>query len=113
MKRLRPALAALMALTAASTTPASAHSNDFRQRQQDRLIEQGRQDGTITWREGLKLRRQQAAIARVEREMAADGHLSRHERRVLHGYQDEARDEIARQSSDGWRRPWWLKRLGY
>jgi hypothetical protein len=106
---------ALIATTilATSSAAALANSNDYRQREQDNWIESGRNSGSITWREGLKLRRQQAEIARIEANMKADGRLTRDEKRTLHALQDQAQNDIARESSDGRRRPWWLKRFGY
>lgn len=107
--------AALIAtlVLAASSGAALAHSNDVRQREQNAWIESGRNNGTITWREGKKLRREQAAIGRIEADMKADGRFTRDERRTLHRLQDQAQYGIARESHDGWRRPWWLKRFGY
>ena len=63
--------AALIAtlVLAASSGAALAHSNDVRQREQNAWIESGRNNGTITWREGKKLRREQAAIGRIEADM--------------------------------------------
>jgi ferredoxin-NADP reductase len=100
-------------ILAAASASAFAHSNDARQTEQWNIIEQGRNDGSITWREGLKLRRQQAEIARIEAEMKADGRLSRAEKRLLHRRQDQAQNNIVREASDGWQRPWWLRRFGF
>jgi hypothetical protein len=49
----KTALFALAALTASSTL-ALAHSNDARQAEQQDWIEDGRNNGTITWSEGIK-----------------------------------------------------------
>lgn len=98
---------------AASSAAALAHSNDARQREQNAWIEAGRDNGTITWREGKKLRREQAAITAIEADMKADGRFTRGERRTLHRLQDQAQNGIVRETNDGWRRPWWLKRFGY
>lgn len=96
----------------ATTGVALAHSNEARQAEQQAWIEQGRQDGSITWREGRKLRKQQAEIARVEEELSEDGRLSRTDRRVLHKLQDEAAESIDSEATDRWRRWWWLPRVG-
>jgi Spy/CpxP family protein refolding chaperone len=105
------ALIAFAAL-AASSTVALAHSNDVRQNEQADWIEQGRNNGTITWSEGIKLRREQREIARIESSMKDDGRLSRDERHTLHKLQDNAQNDIVREASDGWHRPWWLPRFG-
>lgn len=102
------ALAALIALPAA----ASAHSNDARLTEQAGQIERGRQDGSITWREGLRLRQEQRDIARALEEMSADGRLTKQEQRVLHAIQNKAEQSIADEASDGWRRWWVLPRIG-
>jgi Spy/CpxP family protein refolding chaperone len=109
MKKI--ALIAFAAL-AASSTLALAHSNDARQNEQADWIEQGRNNGTITWTEGIKLRREQREIARIEASMKDDGRLSRDERQTLHKLQDNAQNGIVRESADGWHRPWWLPRFG-
>lgn len=100
------------AALAATSTAALAHSNSARDAEQSAAIEAGRRDGTITWREGIKLRREQRAIGRVETRMKADGRLSRDERRTLHKLQDRSENHIVREASDGWRRWWWLPRVG-
>lgn len=97
---------------AASSGAALAHSNDARLDEQHAWIEAGREDGSITWREGLALRKKQAEIARVKAELEADGHLSRADRRVLHKMQDEAALAIEQEASDGWRRLRFLPRVG-
>ncbi|MEQ1653594.1 MAG: hypothetical protein ABL897_13990 [Hyphomicrobium sp.] len=105
------ALIAAAAL-AASATVALAHSNDAREAEQTDWIENGRNNGTITWREGIKLRREQREIDRIEDSMKADGRLSRDEKRTLHKMQDQAQSHIVKESSDGWQRAWWLPRFG-
>ncbi len=105
------ALIAFAAL-AASSTLAAAHSNDARQAEQADYIDQGRDDGSITWREGIKLRREQAAVARLENHYRADGRLTRDEKRSLHQLQNQTQDHIAQEANDGWHRPWWLPRFG-
>ncbi len=111
MKTTALIAAAILAATSASAFAYS--STDARQSEQWNKIEQGRNDGSITWREGIKLRRQQAEIARIETEMRADGRLSRQEKRSLHRIQDQAQSTIVHESNDGWKRPWWLRRFGF
>jgi Tfp pilus assembly pilus retraction ATPase PilT len=96
----------------ATTAVASAHSNEARFEEQNDVIEQGRQDGTITWREGLKLRKQQSVIAKRRDQLIADGSLSKKDRRELHALQNVAEDTIVREQNDSWRRLWWLPRVG-
>jgi methionine-rich copper-binding protein CopC len=105
------ALIALGAL-AASSSLAAAHSVDQRQAAQIDRIEDGRNAGTITWREGVKLRREQAQIARAEQQFKSDGRVSRDEKRALTQLQNQANHDIARESNDGWRRAWWVPRFG-
>ena len=99
-------------MLAASSVNALAHSYDARQAEQWNKIEQGRNNGSITWREGIKLRQQQAAVNRVEQDMKSDGRFTRNEKRALHGLQDQTQNSIAREANDGWQRPWWLRRFG-
>lgn len=108
MKSLTALTLTVLALTA---TTVSAHSINERRDHQLRQIEAGRESGALTWREGRKLRRQQATIARAEHHMRSDGHLSRTERRVLSDMQHDAQVRIVHEKHDGWRRPRWLRRV--
>jgi hypothetical protein len=99
-------------LIIASTAVASAHSNEARLEEQLDVIEQGRMDGTITWREGIKLRKQQALIAQRRAQLLSDGRLSKKDRRELHAIQDDAETTIVNEQNDSWRRLWWLPRVG-
>lgn len=94
----------VLALTALIALPAvaSAHSNDARMTEQAGLIERGRQDGSITWTEGIKLRQEQRQIANVYKDFMSDGRLTAKERRVLHRLQNEAQNNIA-QAIDNYR----------
>ncbi len=86
------ALAALVALPAM----ASAHGNDARMTEQAGMIERGRQDGSITWTEGIKLRQEQRQIFRVYDDFMSDGRLTAQERRIVHQLQNEARRNIGK-----------------
>ena len=55
---------------------ASAHSNEARQDEQADAIEQGRREGSITWREGRQLRKDQREIARVKETLEAGSQWS-------------------------------------
>jgi hypothetical protein len=99
-------------LLIATTAAASAHSIDSTQAHQATRIEQGRQTGKITWTEGVKLRAEQNRIAKLEAEFRSDGYLSPSERRKLRLLQKEASEHISHERHDGWRRAWWLPRVG-
>jgi hypothetical protein len=99
----------------ATTAAASAHPRynaDARQARQAGAIEAGRQSGSITWREGRRLRREQREIADVKSYFREDGVLTRRERHVLHRLQNRAAYHIAAERGDRWRRAWWLPRVG-
>lgn len=99
----------------ATTAVASAHPRydaDARHARQAQAIEAGRQSGSITWREGRRLRREQREIADVKSSFREDGVLRRRERGVLYRMQNRAADHIASERRDGWRRAWWLPRVG-
>jgi len=100
-------------LLIAGTAAASAHSIDGTQYRQEKRIEHGRESGSITWIEGLKLRAEQNRIARKEADFRSDGHLSRSEYRQLRKLQQKASRHIAHEKHDGWHRVWWLPRVGY
>lgn len=102
----------VLGLLVATTTTASAHSTQERLADQMYRIELGRQSGAITWREGLKLRKEQREIARLADEFAADGYVSKRERRLINKKQNDALAHIRRESTDGWRRWWVLPRVG-
>jgi hypothetical protein len=105
---------ALVAATAfiATTASASAASIDAREHYQAKRIEQGRKTGKITWTEGLKLRAEQNRIKAREASFRSDGYLSPSERRKLSRMQDNASDHIKAEKHDGWKRAWWLPRVG-
>lgn len=107
----RPIPLALALLIAA---PALAQANtvtDRQARQADR-IEHGRQTGQITWTEGLKLRKQQRDIARLETELKSDGYLSRSDKAKLTQKQNEASRTIRSAANNNWHRAWFLPRVG-
>lgn len=91
---------------------ASAHSNEARQAEQDQLIEEGRRDGSITWREGRQLRKDQREITQVKEALEADGRLTRAEKKVLFKLQDDAETHIEAEANDNRHRAWFLPRFG-
>lgn len=102
-----------LALGLLIAAPAAALAGpDERADEQAAKIELGRRDGSITWTEGIALRKQQNDIARKETELKSDGYLSRADRRVLRDMQNEADEHIDQEANDGWRRIWWLPRVG-
>jgi hypothetical protein len=114
MRSIVTLTAALAALAATTTFAAatSAHDLEVRQKRQAERIEAGRKSGSITWREGLKLRAEQARIARLEAQYKADGRLDRFERARLKELRDEASRRIYREGHDGWSRWSVLPRVG-
>jgi len=101
-------------LLIATTAAASAHSTsiDSRQNWQAKRIDSGRQSGSITWFEGLKLRAEQHKITRLKAKYRADGRLSYSERKELQRLQYEAKTHINNETYDSWRRVRWLPRFG-
>lgn len=101
-------LFATLAMTAQSSTASAAerwrYEVDKRQAKQHQLIHQGRHSGALTWREALKLRREQIRIARMERAFRADGRLDASERQALRYAQDAATAHIFQERNDGQRR---------
>ncbi len=106
------AASGLVLISAASATAHSSRDINNRQDRQEVRIEDGRRHGSITWREGLKLRAEQRRIANVEREFRKDGYLDRKERRILTNMQNQASKHIRAERRDGWRRAWWAPRVG-
>ena len=106
------AAAGLVLVSAASATAASSRNIEARQDRQADRIEDGRRSGSITWREGMKLRAEQRRIKKVERAFENDGHLDRQERRILANMQDRASSNIRHERRDSWRRAWWAPRVG-
>ena len=103
----------LIATTASAFARTLTHAEiEAREQRQLNEIEQGRQNGSITWSEGLKLRVEQRRIQQVEQAYEADGHLSRAERSALTALQNQAHLDIEHEKHDGWFRRWWAPRVG-
>lgn len=102
------ALAALIAFPAI----AAANANDARMTEQAGLIERGRQDGSITWTEGIALRKEQRQIGRVYDDFMSDGRLTAQERRILHRLQNQAERNILRAADNSRNRLSLLPRVG-
>jgi len=105
-------IALIAAALAATTVAANAASiNRTQQHQLDR-IEQGRQTGSVTWTEGLKLRAQQKRISNREAQLRSDGYLSRSDRNELRSMQRQASKNITAKKTNAKARPTWLPRVG-
>jgi hypothetical protein len=109
MNRIIPVAVILLTVAPALAT---ASTVDDRQAEQARRIEHGRETGAITWTEGLKLRKQQRDIARLESDLKSDGYLSRSDRNELARKQNQASRDIRSEAHDGWHRLWGLPRVG-
>lgn len=105
------ATAVLVATSASAWAHETKASIDARELRQLGQIEQGRQTGSITWTEGLKLRAEQKRIAAMEAAFVEDGRLTKREKRVLRKMQDEASHNIADEANDNQRRRF-LPRFG-
>ncbi len=109
MKKALLIATTVMIATAGAASAASI--NRTQERQADR-IEDGRETGKITWTEGLKLRAEQNKIKRKEAEFRSDGYLSKSEYRTLKKMQNDASKDIRHEAHDGWKRAWWMPRIG-
>jgi hypothetical protein len=72
-----------------------------RERHQQKRIVGGLRNGELTFRETVRLERQQASIRRYERHAKSDGHFSWRERQRLDNRLDRANRNIHRQKHDG------------
>ncbi len=99
-------------LSIAAPALASANSIDDRRDRQAERIEKGRNNGSITWTEGIKLRAEQRKIARTEAALKSDGYLSKSDRAKLNTMQNSASHNIRAEANDGWHRLWGLPRVG-
>jgi hypothetical protein len=99
-------------LSIAAPAIASADVIDDRMTRQAEQIERGRNNGSITWTEGLKLRAEQNRIARTKASLEADGYLSKSDRAKLTEMQSVAATNIRAERRDGWHRLSGLPRVG-
>lgn len=105
---------ASLALVLSVAVPSLAAAASFADRQeaQANRIERGRENGSIRWTEGIKLRAEQNRIARTKTRLEADGGLSRSDRITLSNMQDDAAQSIRAERNDKWRRLFNLPRVG-
>jgi hypothetical protein len=99
-------------LSIAAPAIASADVIDNRMDRQADRIERGRESGSVTWTEGIKLRAEQNRIARTKASMESKGYLTRSDRAKLAEMQSNASKNIRDESRDGWHRLWNLPRVG-
>lgn len=112
---------AALTLLIGSTVFASAHGRDrydqdraygvvqAERERQRMLVEQGRNDGSLTWYEKYSISREQARIDQLEREALADGRLSKDEFRDLRQAQGDVARSIHAERHDGQVRGWWWR----
>jgi hypothetical protein len=92
------AAATAFAIAAPFAAPAGAHDygQEIAKRQQTQLdrISEGRKDGSLTWLEAHRLRKEQRRIAELVRNAGADGRLTITERRQIRDAQSSANRHI-------------------
>lgn len=74
---------------------------DKRQNKQDRRIERGVESGDLKKKEAARLKKGQARVDATEKKAAADGKITRKERKSLDELQDEQNQRIRAQRQDG------------
>lgn len=95
-----------------ATAASAAHDTQYRLDRQAAQIEAGRNAGTITWTEGIKLRNEHRDIVRLRARYLADGRLSAAEKRVLHRRLDKAQRNITVAKTNSHKRWKALPRVG-
>jgi hypothetical protein len=97
----------------AGTAIASADSVENRQDRQYHRIEVGRENGSITWLEGLRLRAEQRHVSSVAAYLRdGDGHFSGANGLAVRRIQNQASEDIQEAKDNNHYRPWWLPRVG-
>lgn len=100
-------LSTTFALTAAMVAPivASAQTStptiDQRQANQQARIEQGKATGALSTREAARMEAGQAKVDGMKQAAAADGKVTRAERKAIKKEQNKQSRRIARQKHDG------------
>lgn len=102
-------LAAAAGLLAAGTAVPAAAAINAQQLNQERRIDAGRRSGDLTPREARTLRAEQRLITREREQFAADGRLTRREKKITADRQDAAARHIQRLKDNGRRAPSKLK----
>ena len=96
--------AALLAAVAAPAFAQSTPQIDRRQYNQERRIDQGVHNGTLSKREARRLDRNQRHVDAMENRAKRDGVVTRRERARMQVAQDRQSRKIYRQKHDGNRR---------
>lgn len=104
------ATALVIGTSAAMAQP--KYDPDHRAVELERRYQADRDNGSITYLEGRSLRREAEAIADRERQLKADGHLSRADRNEIRRLQNQLERDIAAAESNGRRRWIGLPRVG-
>ena len=91
------------ALALAQTPPTATPRVDARQDNQEKRIEQGVAQDSLTPRETRRLEREKQRISKAETRAKADGTVTAKERHRLHKAQDAASRDIAHQKHDAQR----------
>jgi hypothetical protein len=93
-------LSGALVLAASATTLARTPVVNKREHRQQTRIRQGIRSGELTFKEALRLEREQASIRRKEARAKADGVVTLGERARLHRELDQANRHIRRQKHD-------------
>jgi hypothetical protein len=114
MTRTFALAAAVLALASVQASANETQASiDARLQRQLGQIEQGRQDGSITWTEGIKLRAEAKSIAERESDLLeAHGKLTKKDRVELKKDEHKFAEDIEDKKENGLRRPFWLPRVG-
>lgn len=92
--------------TAANAYGTSTRDIDGTQANQERRIERGLRDGSLTRREAAELVNEQRHIQHLESRARADGRVSRSEAEQIRRAQDNASRHIYQERHDGQTRGW-------
>ena len=99
---LRTLIAAAGVAVAFSASAQTATPNiDQRQANQQARIEQGKATGTLSKREAARMEAGQAKVQRMKQAAAADGKVTRAERKAIQKEQNKQSRRIHRQKHDG------------
>jgi hypothetical protein len=112
MKRILLTLGLIAAgATAAHAYHPSGNGIDRRQGHQERRIEHGLRDGSLTGHEYRRLKQEQQRIEALERRAKRDGVITPYERQQIRGAQRDASRHIYHEQHDGQHRGWrrWVR----
>lgn len=100
---MRKILIAMMLCVPALAVSAADAQVNARQLNQERRIDAGRRSGKLTAHEAMKLRGEQRSIRMMasRRRAMHGGHLTRHDKMVIHQHQAAANRDILREKHNG------------